>query len=102
MIYFVVLPGHTLNDEERTEILALYFDWILDNDLADRTVPFTQFEEWFVKLADRMAISLNHISEFDIDNMEGSRFITSDEFIERSSPASVANKIESPVECFVQ
>ncbi len=71
--------GQALSDEETTEALAMYFDWILDNDLVDAMVPFAQFEQWFTELAGRMALCKNHASDFDIDRVEDTQFKISEE-----------------------
>ncbi len=98
---FVFITGHKLNNEEVTEALVVYFDWLLDNDLVDAMVPFAQFEQWFTELASRMALCKSHASDFDIDRVEDTQFKINEEFEVISPNAAKRDSLTEP-DCVMQ
>ncbi len=99
---FFTNTGHTLSDEEFSEVLTMYFDWLLDRDFVDAMVPFAQFEQWFTQLSWRIVRSKSHFSDFDIDRVEDTMFKTSEE-LDALSPTINRGSVDfSMTNCLVQ
>eukprot|EP01034_Spumella_vulgaris_P001151 gene1151-1525_t len=60
--------GHVLNHDDLSEVMEIYFEWVLHNQYSDQMVPFEAFETWFGQLGARIVKAKLGFSDFSVDD----------------------------------